>query len=67
MDIHVYHSDLFAQESQAHGEIRGDGAFSDAAFITHDEDLVTDDGHPLVHEPAAVTFLILLAGLVLIA
>ena len=67
MYVHVHHADLFAKESQTHGEIRGDGAFSDAALVAHDEDLVTDDGHPLVHEPAAVTFLILLAGLVLIA
>src|SRR2546422_4437642 len=67
VDVHIRDADFLAQECEAHGQVRRDGALTDPALVAHDQDLVADDRHPLVHEPAAVPFLVLLAGLVLVA
>ena len=67
MNVHVHDADLFPQQCQAHGQVRGHRALADAAFVAHDQYLVTDDGHPLVHEPTAMAFFVLLAGFIFIA
>ena len=67
MDIHIADPHMPSLECQTHGEVGGDGALSDPALVAHDEHFVLDSLHPLRDEPAAMPFLVLLAGLILIA
>ena len=67
MDIHIANADMPPFERKTHGEVRRTGTLSASTLVAHDEHFVFDSLHPFGYQPAAVPFLILLTGFVLIA
>src|SRR2546430_4572735 len=67
MDIHVADADVVPLQGQTDGQVRGYRALAHPFLVAHHQHLILDLPHPLRDEPTTMSFLVLLAGLVLVA